>query len=466
MTQIASPDVGTLRETMTGPVLVPGDRDYDEARIVWNGAIDGRPGVIAQVESAADVTAALLYAHQHDLEVAVRGGAHSTGGASTVDNGLVVDLSRICSVTVDPVTRRAKVGGGTTLGDKDVATQAHGLASTGGIVSHTGVGGITLVGGMGWLTRLAGLALDALVAAEVVTADGSVLLADEEHHADLFWALRGGGGNFGIVTEFEFALVEVGPVVQFGFCFWELDQGPEVLRLARDVIATMPPSINIIIAGVHAPPAPFVPVQHQLKPGYAMLVAGFGAVEEHDDVMSQLRSGVTPLVDMVTPMPYVQLQQIFDEGHPFGIYAHDRGEQVEALTDDVIAVITEHVARKASPDSAFFLYRLDRAYSEVSDEATAFAAGRSPRYQAFIVGATRSAVGFDQECQWANSFREALRPHGLSAGTYLNAEAEVTVAEVRTSYGSKLERLARIKATYDPDNVFHRNANILPAHLG
>src|SRR3954452_13004735 len=231
MTQIASPDVGTLRETMTGPVLVPGDRDYDEARIVWNGAIDGRPGVIAQVESAADVTAALLYAHEHDLEVAVRGGAHSTGGASTVDNGLVVDLSRMCSVTVDPVTRRAKVGGGTTLGDKDVATQAHGLASTGGIVSHTGVGGITLVGGMGWLTRRAGLALDTLVSAEVVMADGRVLRAAADEHPDLFWALRGGGGNFGVVTNFEFDLVELDPMAQFGLFFWDLEHGAAALRL-------------------------------------------------------------------------------------------------------------------------------------------------------------------------------------------------------------------------------------------
>src|SRR3954463_1701286 len=442
MTQTTNLDARSLRARMSGPVLTAQDEGYDAARALWNGAIDSRPSMIAQPRTAADVSAAVLFAREHGLEVAVRGGAHSTAGLASVDDGLVVDLRLMRDVTVDPAARRARVGGGATQADKDAATQAHGLASTGGIVSHTGVGGITLVGGMGWLTRLAGLALDALVAAEVVTADGSVLRADEEHHADLFWGLRGGGGNFGIVTEFEFALVEVGPVVQFGFCFWELDQGPEVLRLARDVIATMPPSINIIIAGVHAPPAPFVPVQHQLKPGYAMLVAGFGAVEEHDDVMSRLRFGLTPLVDMVTPMPYVQLQQIFDEGHPFGIWAHDRGEQLGALTDDVIAVITEHVPRKASPDSAFFLYRLDRAYSEVSDEETAFAAGRSPRYQAFIVGATRSAVGFDQECQWANSFREALRPHGLSAGTYLNAEAEVTLAEVRSSYGSKLERLA------------------------
>jgi FAD/FMN-containing dehydrogenase len=466
MTQIASPDVRTLRATMTGPVLVPGDEDYDWARIVWNGAVDGRPGVIAQAVNAADVRAAVLYAQQHGLEIAVRGGAHSTAGASTVDDGLVVDLSRMRSVTVDPVARRARVGGGATLGDKDVATQAHGLASTGGIVSHTGVGGIALVGGMGWLTRLSGLALDALVAAEVVTADGSVLRADENHHADLFWALRGGGGNFGVVTEFEFALQEVGPVVQFGFCFWGLEQGPEVLRLARDVVATMPDSVNIIVAGVHAPPAPFVPAQLQLQPGYAMLVAGFGAVEEHDDVMARLRSGVNPLIEMVTPMPYVQLQQLFDEANPFGLWAYDKGLQLGDLTDEVIAVITEHVPRKASPDSALFLYRLDRAYSEVSDDETAFGPGRSPRYQAFLIGATRSADGFDREADWVKAFREALQPHGLSAGTYLNAEADLNHAEVRTGYGSKLERLARIKATYDPGNVFHRNANIRPAPAG
>ena len=323
----------------------------------------------------------------------------------------MVDLRLMRDVTVDPTTRRARVGGGATLADKDAATLAHGLASTGGIVSHTGVGGITLVGGMGWLTRKAGLALDALVSAEVVTADGRVLRAAEDEHADLFWALRGGGGNFGVVTGFEFDLVEVDPTVQFGLFFWDLDHGPDALRLARDVVATLPESLNAILGAVNAPPAPFVPEQHRLQPGYALLLTGFGDPAGFDAVADRLRREAAPLFEFVTGMPYVQLQQLFDEANPFGIYCYDKGLYLADLTDEVIAVITEHVARKQSPDSALFLYRLDGAYSRVGEDDTAFGGGRSPRYMAFILGMGRSEDVLAGERRWARSLWEALSPH-------------------------------------------------------
>jgi FAD/FMN-containing dehydrogenase len=463
MTQTMDLDVGALRDRMSGPVLTPQDGQYDEARILWNGAIDRRPAVIAQPHSASDVSAAVLFAREHELEIAVRGGAHSTPGLSSVDDGLVVDLRFMRDVTVDPAARRARVGGGATLGDKDAATLAHGLASTGGIVSHTGVGGITLVGGMGWLTRKAGLALDCLVSAEVVAADGRVLRAAADEHADLFWALRGGGGNFGVVTSFEFDLVELDPTVQFGLFFWDLDHGKDALRLAQDVVATLPDSLNVILAGVNAPPAPFVPEEHRLQPGYALLLTGFGDPAGFQGVADRIRREVPPLFELVTEMPYVQLQQLFDEANPFGIHCYDKGLYLGDLTEDVIEVLTDHVARKRSPESVLFLYRLDGAYSRVGEDDTAFGGGRSPRYMAFILGMGWSDEVLASEKQWVRSFWEALRPHALGTGRYLNSEADVGQERVRESYGHKLERLARIKATYDPDNVFHRTANIRPA---
>jgi FAD/FMN-containing dehydrogenase len=463
MTQTTNLDARSLRARMSGPVLTPQDEGYDEARTLWNGAIDRRPSMIAQPRTAADVSATVLFAQEHGLEVAVRGGAHSTAGLASVDDGLVVDLRLMRDVTVDPAARRARVGGGATLADKDAATLAHGLASPGGIVGHTGVGGITLVGGMGWLTRKAGLALDALVSAEVVTADGQVLRAAADEHADLFWALRGGGGTFGVVTSFEFDLVELDPMVQFGLFFWDLEHGAAALRLARDIVATLPDDLNVILAAVNAPPAPFVPEGHRLQPGYALLLAGFDGSPGFDVVADRIRRDEPALFDVVTPMPYVQLQQLFDDANPFGVHCYDKGLYLPGLTDDVIAVITEHVERKQSPESVLFLYRLDGAYSRVGEDDTAFGGGRSPRFTAFILGMGWSPDVMAGEERWVRSFWEGLSPHAVGAEAYLNGEAEVGQERVRASYGHKLDRLARVKATYDPDNVFHRTANIRPA---
>ena len=284
-------DTTTLRSAMTGRVVVPGDADYDEARRLWNAAIDGHPAVIAQCESADDVSAAVTFAVHNGLEVAVRGGAHSISGKATVDAGLVIDLSKLNAVSVDPVARRARAGGGALLGEVIEAAQEHGLAYPVGVVSHTGVGGLTLGGGMGWLTRKHGLSIDNMTSAEVVTADGRILRADATTNEDLFWALRGGGGNFGVVTEFEFALHPVGPMVHFTLLFWPLDKGGDVMRRAREVFATMPDEVNIIVAALNAPPAPFVPEEHQMTPGYGAIVVGFGEQGEFDAVVEQMRGG-------------------------------------------------------------------------------------------------------------------------------------------------------------------------------
>jgi FAD/FMN-containing dehydrogenase len=464
MAQVMSPDVQSLRTAISGQVFVPEDPGYDEARIVWNGAINKRPAVIVRCAKAGDVVAAIGFARRQGLEIAVRGGAHSTGGSSIVENGLQIDLSGMRSVRVDPVARRAFVGGGATLADLDGAAQAHGLAVTGGVVSHTGVGGLTLGGGMGWLTRKAGLAIDNLASAEVVTADGRILHASERDNPDLFWAIRGGGGNFGVVTAFEFKLHPVGPLVHFGLFFWPLERTTEVLRIAEELISTLPADLNIIIAGINAPPEPFVPEQHRFRPGCALLVTGFGSPEEHASVVTRLRKELPPLFELVTPIPYVQLQKLLDDANAFGIYAYDKALYLEALSEDVIAVIAEHLPRKTSPHSPLLFYRLDGAYSKVADDDTAFGGGRSPRWVVFIVGLADSHEGLAAERQWVRSFWDALQPHAMGIGGYVNGESEYARDRVLNSYGpAKYDRLARIKATYDPDNVFHLNANIRPA---
>jgi hypothetical protein len=286
-----------------------------------------------------------------------------------------------------------------------------------GLVSHTGVGGLTLGGGMGWLTRKFGLSIDNLVSAEVVSADGRVLRAAADEHPDLFWSIRGGGGNFGVVTSFEFELHEVDPMVQFGMFFWPVDQGREVLRLAREITAAMPGEINAVLAAVNAPPAPFVPEEH-LAPGYALLLTGFGTTPEHARLTAQVRQGLPPLFDLVTPLPYLDLQKLLDEANAWGSHCYEKGTYLQDLSDPAIEVITAWVPRRNSPQSALLVYRLDGAFSQVGDDQTAFGGGRSPRYGAFIEGITPDSGLLAAERGWVRGFWEALRPcpRGRAAG--------------------------------------------------
>jgi len=464
MTQTMRRSIDTLRTAMTGPVIGPADPGYDEGRRVWNAGIDRRPAVIARCASPADVAAAVTFAAGHDLEITVRGGAHSMSGASVADDGLMIDLSHLSQVSVDLRAQRARAGGGALLAGLDAATQAHGLAVPAGTVSHTGVGGLTLGGGMGWLTRQAGLSIDNLTSAQLVTADGHIQRAAPDENPDLFWAIRGGGGNFGVVTEFEFRLHQVGPVVQLGLLFWGLEQGPGVLRLAREIIATLPRELNIIIAGLNAPPAPFVPGHHHHQPGYALVVAGFGSAGQHEQVLARIRQALPPLWEFVTPMPYVALQQLLDEVGAWGFHAYDKGTYLADLSDEAIEVVAEHLPRKNSPLSVLEFYRLDEAYSEVGDDDTAFSGGRSPRYAVFIIAVCPTPQLLAADRAWARSFWEALRPHSLGAGSYVNAMTEFEDDRVRAAYGpAKYQRLAAIKAKYDPQNLFRHNANIEPA---
>jgi FAD/FMN-containing dehydrogenase len=457
-------DIAALRTQLSGAALTRGDTGYDEARSAWNGEIDRYPAVIARCATAADVATAIGFARQSGLEISVRGGFHNTAGTAICDDGLMIDLSPLHHVEVDPVARRARVGGGATLGALDAATQAHGLAVPAGIVSHTGVGGLALGGGMGWLTPLFGLTADNLVSAEVVTADGCQVRAAADENPDLFWALRGGGGNFGVVTEFEFQLHPVGPLVHLGMFFWDLDQGAEALRLGRDVFATLPGRANAMIISANAPPAPFVPEQFHFIPGYIVVVVGFGSAEEHAGVLAPIRAALPPLFEFVTPLPYTQLQQMFDEDARWGLKYYEKALYLDRLSDDAISLIIEHQTRKTSPQSMLELVRLAGAYTEVGEDDTAFGGSRSPRISVNIVAITDDLTVLAAERAWVRSFWEALRPHATGAGGYVNAMAEMEEDRVRASYGpAKYERLARVKAVYDPDNVFHLNANIQPA---
>jgi FAD/FMN-containing dehydrogenase len=461
MTRTVGGGIDALRAGTTGTVLLPGDEGYDSARSLWNGELDRHPAVIVRCAGPSDVVAALAFAREQDLGVTVRGGGHNTSGAAAVDGALMIDLSLLRDVAVDPVRKLAMAGGGATLAELDAATQEHGLATTGGMISHTGIGGLTLGGGMGWLTRRHGLAVDNLVSAEVVTADGQILRASESEHTDLFWALRGGGGNFGVVTRFEYRLHEVGPLVQVGMLFFDLHQGTDVLRLTREVLRDLPTDLALYVVGVNAPPAPFVPPEYHFRPGFAMVLAGFGPAEQHAEHLDALRSAVAPLFELVTPMPYVALQRMFDDGAAWGTCCYQKALFVDDLTDDAISVITEHLPRKTSPMTMLEFYTFGGAYAAVHDDATAFGGSRSARIGVLFIGLTADPEQLPAEREWLRAFWDALVPHSLGAG-YVNSMTEYGGDRVRALYGPKYARLSQIKSVYDPTNVFRHNANIPP----
>ena len=425
----------------------------------------GDPAVIARCASPADVAAAVTFAATNGLEITVRGGAHSMSGAAVADRGLMIDLSQLNQVSVDPQAKRARAGGGALLADLDAATQAHGLAVPAGVVSHTGVGGLTLGGGMGWLTRQAGLSIDNLVSAQVVTADGQIRRAAADENPDLFWAIRGGGGNFGVVTEFEFRLHEVGPVVQVGLLFWGLEQGPERAPAG-------PGDHRGAAAGAEhhhrRPERPAGPVRARSStttgPATPWSSPGSASAGQHHQVMTRIRQALPPLWEFTTPMPYVALQQMLDEANAWGFHTYDKGTYLEDLSDEAIEVVADHLPRKNSPLSALLFYRLDQAYSQAGEDDTAFSGGRSPRFAVFIVAVCPTPQLLAADRAWARSFWEALRPHSLGAGSYVNAMTEFDDDRVRAAYGpAKYQRLATIKRKYDPQNLFHHNANIQPA---
>jgi len=443
-------------------IVTPDDPAYEQARRVWNGLIDRRPALIARPAGAEEVVRSIAYARAEGLEVAVRCGGHSVPGHSSVEGGLVIDLSaHLGGVEVDAGTHRVRVGGGALLGALDRATQEHGLVVPSGHVSHTGVAGLTLGGGTGWLMRRYGLTIDSLRSAEVVTADGEIVRASADERPDLFWALRGGGGNFGVVTELELEAHPFGPELVAGMLVYPLAQAREVLGFVREWMEKAPGELTSFPVFITAPPQPPFPPELQGTPILAVGVAYAGPIDEGMRALEPLKGFAAPALDLAGPMPYVALQTMLDASVPHGLHNYNRAEWLEDLTDDAIAVLVEHVERISSPLSQVILARMGGAVARVPVDATAFP-HRQARNLLWIVSAWRPDEDAEPHLRWAREIGDAVKPYA-AGGVYVNALGDEPADRVRSAYGSNWQRLTQVKRRYDPDNVFRHNANIEPA---
>jgi FAD/FMN-containing dehydrogenase len=452
--------VGELERSFQGELLSRASPEYDEHRAVWNGSIDRSPALIARCAGAGDVVSALRFARRTRLPVAVRGGGHSFPGHSVCDDGLVIDLRPMDGIEVDPEGRTVRAQAGVLLGELDAATQAHGLAVPAGIVTHTGLAGLTLGGGIGWLMRKHGLTIDQLLSVRLITAEGEAVVASEESNPDLFWGVRGGGGNFGVVTEFEFRLNPVGPTVLAGPVFWPMADSPNLLRFYRDWIAEAPDELMTIVVYRKAPPLDFVPSELHGKPVVSVVCCYAGSLEEGERVIAPLKAFGSPVLDLCEPKPYIEHQATFDPSFRHGRWYYMRACDVAELTDDVIDITAEHASRISSPLTAFPIWQMGGAVARRPDEETAFN-GRGAGYTFNITAMTETATGFDQEREWVRDFWSALEP--WHSTVYVNFLMEEGGERIRQAYGaSKYERIKVLKRRYDPENVFRLNQNISP----
>ena len=447
-----------------GDAIAAGHPDYDDARAVWNGLVDRRPQLIARCTGAADVAAAVRFARDRDREIAVRGGGHNVAGTAVCDEGVVIDLSPMRAVSVDPTGRTANVQGGALWGDVDHETQAHGLATTGGIIGHTGVGGVSLGGGIGWLMRKHGLTVDNLLEAEVVTAEGRIVRASADDHPDLFWALQGGGGNFGVVSSFRFALHPVGPTVLAGPVFWAAEDTADVLRFYRELVADVPDELGTVVRLGTIPPLPAVSPELHFRPAIAVGCCYAGSMKDGERIVRPLRRFGSPVVDLVGPTLYVDHQRGLDDTVPQGWHYYWKGTSLAGLSDEVIDVVARHAHRARSPRSYAAMFHMGGAVARVPRDATAFP-GRDVAHNVVIDAAwlpdQNDTVGAS-ETEWARGFLRDLQPH--RAGVYVNfLDSDDDTSRVREAYGTDTYlRLAAIKRKYDPENVFHHNKNIKP----
>jgi FAD/FMN-containing dehydrogenase len=448
-----------------GNVIARDHNEYDDARAVWNATVDRRPRLIARCSGTADVAAAVRFARDRDLEIAVRGGGHSVAGTAVCDDGIVIDLSAMRAVSVDPVQRTAHVQGGALWGDVDHETQAHGLATTGGIVGHTGVGGLSLGGGIGWLMRKHGLTVDNLEEAEVVTAEGDIIRASANDHPDLFWALRGGGGNFGVVSSFRFTLHPVGPTVVAGPVFWAAEDTTDVLRFYREFVTDAPDELGNVIRLGTIPPLPVVSEELHFRPAVAVASCYAGRVEDGERAVRALREFGTPLVDLVGPSLYVDHQCSIDDTVPHGWRYYWKATNLSGMSDEVIEIVAAHAYGATSPRSYAAMFHMGGAVARVPRDATAYP-GRDVEHNIIIDAVwlpEESGEHAAVETAWARGFLDALEPN--RAGVYVNfLDSDDDTSRVQEAYGNHIyERLAEVKAKYDPDNAFHHNKNVLPA---
>jgi FAD/FMN-containing dehydrogenase len=458
---IASKAVRELRTRFRGALLRPGEEGYEEARRVWNGAVDRRPALVARCAGADDVVEAVRFARDRDLPVSVRGGGHAVAGHAVVDGGLMIDLSLMKAVRVDPEARVARAAGGLLWRELDGATQQFGLATTGGIIGHTGIGGLTLGGGLGHLMRRHGLTVDNLLAADLVTADGERLRVDADGDPELLWGLRGGGGNFGIATAFTYRLHPVGPIVLGGPVAWGLEDAPQVLRFLRDFAPTAPDELGITMAMMLAPPAPFLPPRQVGRPVLILVLAWAGDLDNGEKATAPLRQLGSPIAELVRPVPYLALQSALDGGAPHGRHYYWKSHRLPGLPDDTIEALVERLEAITSPFSQIGGWAMGGAVSRVDPDATAV----GEREVGFDVNIAAGWPPGDpspgRHRAWVHQGWEALAPH--SSGVYVNFLSDEGAEGVRTAYGRRLARLVALKDRYDPDNLFGMNANILPS---
>lgn len=459
-TSIPASSVDAFEASMEGHVFRPEDDGYEEHRKVWNGSIDRSPALIARCAGVADVRSSVRFAREQDLLTAVRGGSHSFPGFSTCDGGVVIDLGPMRGIDVDPESRTVRAQAGVLLGDLDHRTQPFGLAVPAGIVSHTGIAGLTLGGGLGWQQRKYGLTIDNLLAAEIVTAEGEHLTASADENPELYWGIRGGGGNFGIVTSFEFRMNPIGPQVMAGPVFWPMEDTPEVLRFYREWTSDCPDEVTTIVVQRKLPAVTAVPRDLVGKRVVAVVACHSGPIEAAKEAMQPLKDFGSPALDLCEPKPFVVHQSMFDESYRHGCWYYVRSCDVAELSDEVIDVVDEHGSKIESPMSSMALWQMGGAVSRVGENDTAFH-GRDAGFTFNINGNTRTADGFEEEREWARSYWSALAPHHTSV--YTNFLMDEDEERIREAYGpEKHARLKTLKRRYDPTNLFRLNQNITP----
>jgi FAD/FMN-containing dehydrogenase len=439
--------IETLAANFGGELIQPQEAGYDTARQIWNGHVQRRPALIARCRGAADVMAAVRFCREHDLPTSVRGGGHAVAGHAICDGGVVIDLSTMTGSRVDPLARTIQLQGGCLNAHLDRESQAFGLAATGGIVSHTGIGGLTLGGGIGHLMRKFGLAIDGLRSCDVVAADGDFVVANEQENPELFWALRGGGGNFGIVTNFTFKLQPLGPTVLAGMMAWNMADAPDELGMMANL--RLAPSLPIVPQALHG------------KPIVALIATYAGPADEGREVLAPIRQLPTPAFDAVTPRPYVAQQKMFDAAYPHGRHYYWKAHKLGPLTDEIIDVVVDHATQVTSPLSAIPIFCLGGAVARVPEESTAFPY-RDASHDLNIVASwlPEEAGDADRHIEWVRGLFCALEPY--SRGVYVNYISDDAAERVRQAYTeSQWTRLTALKAKYDPTNFFRMNANIL-----
>ncbi|WP_336343914.1 FAD-binding oxidoreductase [Halalkalicoccus ordinarius] len=454
------PKYETLTRGIHGEVLLPGDDGYDEARSIWNGMIDRNPAVIVRPTGAADVMSAVGFARGHHLPLAVKGGGHNVAGNAVRDDGLLIDLALMNSVRVDPAARTARVGPGATMADLDHETQAFGLATPGGVVSTTGVAGLTLGGGMGWLSREYGLAIDNLRSVDLVTAEGESVHASEDENPDLFWAIRGGSGNFGVVTLFEFALHEVGPEVLFGPIVHPYEDAPDVLARYREFAEDAPRECCVWVNSVPAPPLPFLPEEIHGTTVLVLVACYAGDLETGETVLEPLREYGDPIADAVAPTPYVDAQRMLDDLYGAGARNYWKAANFTALSERTIDTMVEYAERLPTPYSEILVHQVGGAVNDVASDATAYP-HRDAEFVVTVAARWEEPTEDDECVAWVRECHDALAREG-TGGTYVNFEGDREGRE-RNAYGENYDRLAEVKAEYDPENVFRTTQNVKPA---